>query len=88
MFCSFDELRRKEVIDVRTGERLGYIDDMEISVADGKAEKLIIYGGSRLFGLLGREDDVIIRCSDITVVGREVILVDRTEETSSTKSKE
>lgn len=84
LFCSFDELRRKEVIDVRTGERMGFIDDIEVSVADGRVKKLIIYGGSRLFGLLGKEDDVIIHCSDITVVGREVILIDRTRNVAGT----
>jgi YlmC/YmxH family sporulation protein len=80
LVCSFEELRRKEVIDVKTGERLGYIDDVELSVSEGKAEKLVIYGNSRLFGLLGKEDDIIIRCSDIRVVGREVVLVEREEE--------
>ena len=80
LVCSFEELRRKEVIDVKTGERLGYIDDVELSVSEEKAEKLVIYGNSRLFGLLGKEDDIIIRCSDIRVVGREVVLVEREEE--------
>ncbi|MBP7186548.1 MAG: YlmC/YmxH family sporulation protein [Ruminococcus sp.] len=79
MLYSFEELRRKEVIDVNTGERLGYIDDVELSVSEGKAEKLVIYGNSRLFGFLGKEDDIIIRCSDIRVVGREVVLVERQE---------
>ena len=30
MLLSFDELCRKEVIDIATGERLGYIDDIEL----------------------------------------------------------
>ena len=85
MLCSFDELRRKEVIDIKTGERLGYIDDIELSVSDGRAEKLVIYGGLRIFGLLGRNEDVIIRSSDIKVVGREVILIERPDVTVKTE---
>ncbi|MBR1823566.1 MAG: YlmC/YmxH family sporulation protein [Ruminococcus sp.] len=79
MLCTLDELRRKEVIDVKTGERLGFIDDIELDISDGTAKRLIIYGGSRFFGIFGKEDDVVIRCSDIKVVGREVVLVERSE---------
>ena len=79
LLCSFEELRRKEVIDVNTGERLGYIDDVELSVPDGRTEKLIIYGNSRIFGFFGKEDDIIIKCSEIRVVGREIVLVEREE---------
>jgi YlmC/YmxH family sporulation protein len=84
--CSLGEMRRKEVIDLKTGERLGYIDDIEVDIASGKAERFIIYGGDRLFGILGKEDDIVIKCSDIRVVGREVILVERTDGTVSTMS--
>ena len=35
----------------------------------------MIYGRQRLFGLLGREDDLLIPCHDIRVVGADVILV-------------
>lgn len=86
MMCSLGEIRRKEVIDLKTGERLGYIDDIEVDIASGKAERFIIYGGDRLFGILGKEDDIVIKCSDIRVVGREVILVERTDGTVSTMS--
>ena len=60
MICSLEELRRKEVINIKTGERLGY--------------------GTRLFGILGKEDDVVIRCSDIKVVGRDIVLVETAEQ--------
>ena len=77
MICSFDELRRKEVIDIKTGERMGFIDDIEINISDGRAERFIIYGGVRFFGILGKEDDAVIDCTDIKVVGRDIVLVDK-----------
>ena len=80
MICSLEELRRKEVINIKTGERLGYIDDIELNISEGRAERLIIYGGTRLFGILGKEDDVVIRCSDIKVVGRDIVLVETAEQ--------
>lgn len=33
MVCSLEELKSKEVIDIKTGERLGYIDDVRMDVA-------------------------------------------------------
>ncbi len=77
MLCSIDEMRNKEVVDINTGERLGYIDDAVIDVSAGTAEKLLIYGGSRFFGLFGRDDDVVIKCSEVKVIGSDIILVER-----------
>ncbi|MBQ8181752.1 MAG: YlmC/YmxH family sporulation protein [Ruminococcus sp.] len=75
MVCSLDDLRRKEVIDITTGERLGYIDDAQMDIETSEVQALMIYGRQRFFGLLGREEDVMIPCSDIRVVGTDVILV-------------
>lgn len=75
MICSLEDLRRKEVIDITSGERLGYIDDAEMDLETSEVRALLIYGRQRLFGILGREEDVLIPCSDIRVVGSDVILV-------------
>ncbi len=75
MKCSLSELKNKEVIDVKTGEKLGFVDDIEISTESSTVESLIIYGRPRMMGVLGREDDVIIRCRDIQLIGDDTILV-------------
>ena len=77
MLLCFEELCRKEVIEIDTGERLGFIDDIELDIGSGRVSSLVIYGGARLFGLLGREDDLVISCGDIRVVGGDVVLVKR-----------
>ena len=77
MVCSLDELRRKEVIDITTGERLGYIDDVRIELETSSGEALLIYGRMRFFGVLGKEDDIVIPCSEIRVVGSDVVLISR-----------
>ncbi len=75
MKCSLSELKNKEVIDVKTGEKLGFVDDIEISTESSTVESLIIYGRPRMMGVLGREDDIIIRCRDIQLIGDDTILV-------------
>lgn len=75
MICRLEDLRRKEVIDITTGERLGYIDDAEMNLEKSSVQSLVIYGRERFFGFLGREDDVVIPCSEIKVVGNDVVLI-------------
>lgn len=76
MVCSLDELKAKEVIDIKTGERLGYIDDVRMDTENSAVISLLIYGGYRLFGLFGRENDTEIPCSSVKVIGDDIILVD------------
>lgn len=68
-------MRQKEVINVRDGTRLGTVCDLEIDTQSARVSALVIYGKLRWFGLLGREDDIVIRWQDIQVIGDETILV-------------
>ncbi|WP_295086022.1 YlmC/YmxH family sporulation protein [Ruminococcus sp.] len=77
MLLGFDELCRKEVIDIVSGDRLGFIDDIEIDTDSGHVRSLIIYGDTRFFGLFGRDSDIVISCEDIKVIGKEVVLIER-----------
>lgn len=79
MICGLDDLRCKEVIDITTGERLGNIDDAEINLETSEVVSLVIYGRLRFFGLFGREDDIVVSCGDIKVIGSDVVLVKRRE---------
>ena len=49
------DLRRKEVINIRDGTRLGFIMDVEIDEVDGRIESLVVPGPTGVFGLLGRD---------------------------------
>lgn len=75
MTCRIAELRNKQVVCVKNGCVLGYISDVEINTADGQLEAIVIFGRLRFFGLLGREDDIIIPWHEIEVIGRETVLV-------------
>ncbi len=75
MNCRIDDMRHKEVINVKDGMRLGNVCDLEIDTETAKVMSLVIYGRLRFFGLLGREDDIVIRWQDIQVIGEDTILV-------------
>ena len=76
MIGYFSDLRYKEVIDVHTGFRLGYVCDAEFDDAEGRLCSLVTPGRARLFGLLGREDDYVLPWSSIVRLGSDIVLVD------------
>ena len=75
MDCRIADLRTKQVVCVKNGYVLGYISDLEINTTSGRIDNIVIFGRLRLFGLLGRDEDIIIPWSEIEVIGRETVLV-------------
>lgn len=55
------ELRRKEVINVSDGGRLGFVGDVELHLPEGQTAALIVFGPARFFGLSARERSIIFR---------------------------
>ncbi len=68
-------MRNREVINISDGRRLGVVSDVEIDTCSGKLASVIIYGKPKLFGFLGREEDLVIPWEDIQVFGEETVLV-------------
>ena len=76
MLCRFSEFRYKEVINIRTGSRLGYVCDAQFQSPEGRISALVVPGKSKWFGLLGREEDYILPWESISRVGEDIILVE------------
>lgn len=70
------DLRYKEIIDVSDGSRYGYPQDVVMELTTGQVTALVVPGRPRLFGLLGREEDIIIPWSQVRQVGEDIILVE------------
>ncbi|MBQ1518077.1 MAG: YlmC/YmxH family sporulation protein [Clostridia bacterium] len=75
MSCRIAELRHKEVINQSDGMRLGFVDDVEIDTKNACLISIIIYGRPKLFGILGRHDDLVIPWGSICLIGEDTILV-------------
>ena len=75
MLCRIDDLRNKQVVCVKDGCVLGFISDVEMDTENGTLTSIIIFGRLRFFGLLGREEDIVIPWDDIKVIGGETVLV-------------
>lgn len=75
MVCRIADFRYKDVVCVCDGTRLGYVCDVEVDTSCAKLVNIVIYGRYKCFGLLGREEDIVINWCDIQLIGEDTILV-------------
>lgn len=80
-------LHGKEIIDIRSGNRYGYVGDLEIDLETGRVRALVIPGRLRLFGLLGREKEKVFLWENVRRFGEDIILVEDNEALMPEKSK-
>ena len=83
MTCRIAELQYKELVDISDGTRYGFIGDLEVDTESGTIRNIIVYGRSRVFGLLGRENDLVFPWSAIKRIGADLILIDGSIEKKS-----
>lgn len=75
-FMQFCELRNKEVVNIRDGMRLGYIEDLTLNSQDGCICSIIIPASDKILGVWGRERRYIIDWCQIVRIGSDIVLVD------------
>ena len=69
------DLKQKEVINVKTCKRLGFVGDVDFDMETGCLLALIVPGPGCICGFLGREKEYVIPFCDICQVGDDIILV-------------
>lgn len=70
------ELKKKEVINLTDGKRLGFVYDAEIDLQQGKLLSLIVPGESRWFRLFRKYEECVILFEQIHKIGDDIILVE------------
>ena len=76
MSAKFTELHCKEVICISDGRRLGYVEDVIISLPGGEITAIVVPGRCRLGGLCPPRDDFVIPWKHICRIGPDIVLVD------------
>lgn len=74
-------LRQKEVINVNDGIRLGFVSDVVVDFNGGRIEGIVIPGGRKWFGILGKRSEYVIPWDNIVKIGEDIILVEMDERT-------
>ena len=76
MRCFLADFRSKEVINISSGMRMGYVSDIEIDTGSGQIISISVPVQNRYFGLFGRGDDIVIPWDSISRIGEDIILVE------------
>ncbi len=76
MLSRFSDFRYKEVINVHTGQRLGYVCDAQFTAPEGRITALVVPGKAKYLGFLGREEDYVLPWECISRIGDDLILVE------------
>ena len=75
MMLTLRDICRRSVVNLEKGVIIGTVDDVLFDEKTSQIEALLIYGRTRLFGVLGRDSDVRIPWAEVISFGRDVILV-------------
>lgn len=69
------DLHYKEVINISTGQRLGYVSDLEFDIQSGKVLSFVVPGPRRFWGLFPGENDYVFPWESIIKMGDDTILI-------------
>lgn len=73
---SLNALRTMEVIDIKTGSKIGYIKDFVLDIKESKVISILLPGMPK--GWFSKDEDIEIPWSKVIKAGIEVILIDST----------
>ncbi len=74
---SLNALRTMEVIDIKTGTKLGFIKDFVIDTKESKVVSILLNGMPK--GWFSKDEDIEIPWNKVKKAGIEVILIDSTD---------
>ena len=71
------DFKRKEVINITDGRRLGFVQDVCADLETGKITSIIVPGGTnKLINFLSSSNDIVIEWNKIKCIGEDLILVE------------
>ena len=69
------DFKKKEVINITDGRRLGFVQDVCADLETGKITSIIVPGGTnKLVNFFSGSNDIVIEWSKIKCIGEDLIL--------------
>lgn len=70
------DFKHKEVINIKDGKRMGYVQDVCADLESGMITSIIVPGSNRLMSFFNQNNDIIIPWQNIKCIGEDLILVE------------
>ena len=70
------DFKHKEVINIKDGKRLGFVQDVCANLEDGTITSIIVPGSNKVISMFTSSNDIVIPWQNIKCIGDDVILVE------------
>ena len=70
------DLEHKEVINIKDGRRLGFVQDVCADLQSGTITSIIVPGSNKVINIFASNNDIVIPWQNIKCIGDDVILVE------------
>lgn len=69
------DFKHKEVININTGERLGFVQDVTADFKTGTIKEIIVPGNNKFLNIFSTGNEITIPWDAIKTIGEDIILV-------------
>lgn len=70
------DFKHKEVINIKDGRRLGYVQDVTADLESGVITSIIVPGNSSKINIFINNNEIVIPWKQIKCIGEDIILVE------------
>lgn len=70
------DFKHKEVINIKDGRRLGYVQDVCADLDSGMITSIIVPGSNKLINIFSSNNEIIIPWQNVKCIGNDLILVE------------
>lgn len=70
------DFKHKEVINIKDGRRLGYVQDVTADLESGVITSIIVPGNSNKINIFLNNNEIVIPWKQIRCIGEDIILVE------------
>ena len=70
------DFRHKEVINIKDGKRMGFVQDVTADLETGTITSIIVPGENKLMSMFSSNSDIVIPWQNIKCIGDDIILVE------------
>ena len=70
------DFKHKEVVNINSGKRLGFVQDVCADLTTGRITSIIVPGSNKILNIFNQENDIVIPWEKIKCIGDDLILVE------------
>ena len=70
------DFKHKEVINIKDGKRLGYVQDVCADLDSGMITSIIVPGSSKIINIFSSNNEIVIPWENVKCIGEDLILVE------------